>query len=430
MDEQPRSLRKQVQASASPWLSGGKLTSEYFLAYIAQVVSWSAAAAFNLVLPLQLGPTIFGELALGIGFAYLALGFFDQGFNMGAVRLLAGRSDRNQMGSLLGGKLLLTLLLGGSIALTAPFLAGIYRVGGGTPLFVLSGVLTVVLGQLSLQDSFVVSAAMNRQSLVGRLVVAVSLVVLPWAAVAAGGRSFGAALGALIAYLAGTTVFWVALGCPPICVRWWEQRGAWQATAAEVGRFLPLFFAAAYFSWGVLVLAGLFLSVEDVANLKVGLGLLSGVAGLIPLPGMMVYSSFLGLAASGAQHQLSRYFRTVVLIALTAGSVGAVGLGVLGPSLVRAVYGSRFEVAASVLGVLAPAVIFQSLDQPLVGFLVAKDLPVGRLSWLYLGGTAAAALLTLGLTMEFGPKGTALAVLSARGGMLAILLAFVWRAGR
>ncbi len=426
-DSQRSAVSNPVRAPASPWLSGTRLASEYSLAYIAQIISWTAAAGFNLVLPLQLGPTIFGELALAIGLAYLALGFFDQGFNMGAIRLLTGRRDRDRIGSLVGGKFLLTLALGVPLALAAPLLAQLYRVPGGAPLFLFSGILTVMLGQLSLQDSFIVSAAMNRESLIGRAVVAVGLLTLPWAAVAAGGGSPGAALGALMTYSAGTAVFWVGLGYPPISVSWRKQWDAWRAAAAEAGRFLPLFLAAAYFSWGVLVLAGLFLSLEDVANLKVGLGLLTGVAGLVPLPGMMIYSSFLGLAASGGQREVSRYFRVVLLIALTVGGIGALGLGLLGPALVRVVYGSQFEVAATILGVLAPAVVLQSLDQPLVGFLIARDLPVGRLSWLYLGGTVVAVLLTLALTAHFGAKGTALAVLVGRAGILAILLAFIWR---
>lgn len=39
-------------------------------------------------------------------------------------------------------------------------------------------------------------------------------------------------------------------------------------------------------------------------------------------------------------------------------------------------------------------------------------------------------LLTVGLTGQLGPQGMVFAVLSRCAGMLAILLAFIWRTGR
>lgn len=418
---------EEVAIPVGGWESGWRLRREYVLAYAAQIVSWGSALAFNLVVPLQLGSTIFGELVLVVGLAYFAVGLFDQGFNMAAVRILAGRGDRGVMGVLLGGKLLATLALAAALAALAPVLGRVYRLPEGTLLFLLSAGLTVVLGQLSLLDSFIISQAFNWGSLAGRLVIAAGLMGLPWGLARLSGGSSGAAVGALLTYAVGAVVFWGVLRWPSLIPRWKEGAGIWGRAARDTGQFVAIFLASAFFAWGVVIVAGVFLTTAEVANLKVALALVTGVGGLVPLPGMMIYSSFLGLAEAGKSRALRQHFRAVVAVALGIGGVGALAVAFLGPRVVAALYGAQFGEAGTLLVWVAPAVILQALDQPLLGYLVAQDVPLHRLGLRYLAGTALAVLATFTLTARLGLLGAGVAYILGRLLLLAILLPFILR---
>lgn len=409
------------------WRTGAGLGREYALAYGAQMVSWGSALAFNLVVPLQLGPEIFGELVLVVGLAYFAVGLFDQGFNMAAVRIMAGQQDRGKMGDLLGGKLLCTVVVGIAIAALAPLLGGLYRLPSGTSLFLLSAGLTVVLGQLSLLDSFVISQALNWGSLAGRVVIAAGLMCLPWVSARVVGGSLGAAGGALATYAGGAAVFWVVLRCPALIPRWTEGAGIWRRAARDTTQFVAIFLASAFFAWGVVIVAGVFLTAAEVANLKVALALVTGVGGLVPLPGMMIYSSFLGLAGAGKGRELQRYFRVVVGVALGVGGLGGLAVAFLGPWVVSGIYGPQYGLTGDLLVWVAPAVILQALDQPLLGYLVAHEIPLRRLGTRYLVGTGLAVIAVFWLTASLGLFGAGVAYTLGRLVVVGFVLPFFLR---
>jgi len=353
------------------------------------------------------------------------VGLFDQGFNMAAVRIMAGQPDREAMGSLLGGKLLATVLLAAALAGSAPLLARVYRLPSGTSLFLLSAVLTVILGQLSLLDSFVISQALNWGSLAGRLVIAAGLMVLPWTLARLAGGSFGGAVGALATYAAGAAVFWGVLRWPSLIPRWRQGAALWRRAARDTGPFVAIFLAGAFFAWGAVIVAGISLTTVEVANLKVALALVTGVGALVPLPGMMIYSSFLGLAGAGEGRELQRYFRVVVAVALGIGGLGALALTLLGPRVLSAIYGAQFAGASDLLAWVAPGVILQALDQPLLAYLVAQDVPLHRLGLRYLAGTGVAVAAIFFLSAHLGLLGAGLAYILGRVLVVGILLPFV-----
>jgi O-antigen/teichoic acid export membrane protein len=338
-------------------------------AYAIQIVTFVFLLVYNLWLPRELGAYLYGILAINMSLVALTIAPFDEGANLQGVTLGRLAQDarepakRSELAALLGFKAVLSLLaslilaailfpLGPYLRLQSPSDLGlIYYAVLLLPFYSLNALLIAVLtGALRLQVAF------GGSFLVGGLLVSLPIFFFK----ALHSRSL-VALSPVLAYAVACLFFGTEVA------KHLHLRGVWSEAHQFLRKHLKTFLShsvryatggiyLAVLNWGIVVAFGFTRSVEEGAYFKIAVAIILGLAAFIPAPRYAVYASFLETQSGDAETaRVRNYFDRLLKYGGAITILGMVGALCFGPTVVRLLYGHKFQSAGSYVQILALA---------------------------------------------------------------------------
>lgn len=413
---------------------GGSLAGKGATSLIGLVAQGGIRFAVNLVVGRIAGPSVLGLVATGLAVAQFLALLWPTTSGQGASRFLAaarGRGDEEEMRAVVAH-------LGRRFALAAAVLAGVslsawtvLRVSGGTSVGdAMVGGLVVALLCVGLSGQAYTRGVHYGAGAVGRVVswdVACSLLGLAGtvACLMAGVRGFG-----LLAPLAAGYLM-LTLACWP-----WGVGGRPDAALArEIDRFVLLGSVGTLASAGLvqlsLVAAAMVGGVEGAGQYSAAWTLALPLTLASSALSLVLYPSLSEAAGRGdedsVRSQVDHGLRGVLMIGVP--TVGA--LAIVAEPLVGLVWGTEFEVAATLLPLLLLAVLGNMAGVPCVNALTGSTRAgIGLMAVVSLVGLAVASLVWWGAGAVWGVLGIATGYAVGVVGIAAFAIAAAWRRWR
>ena len=374
---------------------------QYALAYGAQLVSFLTALSFNLVVPVQVGATVYGGFVAASSLSFSLFAVLAPGYSLAAVRHVApfgGSADDHRL-------LLRWLMVPASVAAMGVILlcgpVGLDLLNWSGAASVYTAALIQVLSATHLLDCLLVAQNRNGLSLFGRLVVAVGVGILPSVLAKIHHSSASVLLGVLLAYLIGMSVYVQILTrseAHPSTVGKVHTLRLNELISSSV-HYSAISMTSTLFSWATLLIVSRSVTPEALAGLKIALAVPTAVVAVLPFPQMFIFARLQAAALTSSGRTLTGLW---ILVAATGvGLLAAVTLHFLGPATISTVYGPGFAAAAAYTGILAWMVIPQLVEQPLLA-LLSTVYAASALTPLYIAGLVVSLAVPVLASMVFG----------------------------
>lgn len=376
-----------------------------FFGYVAQLVSYFSLLASNLLLPIVLGPYLFGLLSLTTAIASIAIAVFHEGFSLQAMQAtqLTRNNPRFTSGLLkricwsaiafaLISSIFITFLvptLGRSLNLRIEDIYILYWAGPLAFLLTLN-LLFINLLTASLQLKLVALATLISGSM---------LVVFPLSVYFMTYSSFWTVGTLVFAYLISVTfLFRFVINKFPGLFSFYPVSGPrWGDVLRPVALYASGNAFTTVLNSGLLILVAAFHSVEEAAYFKIALSFTLSLVALIPTPKYTIFASLLHLyepsysiSEGGPEErvQLESYLRLLSKYAAAVMVLLLAGAWVLGPAAVSWFYGSQFTQAASYIRWFSLSLLFYFGLNILVPLCWAQD----KLRQIAIGYAVAGAI--------------------------------------
>ncbi len=407
------------------------LHRDYLLAYGAQLVSFAASAAINLIVPLQVGPAVYGGAVAVLSSSYTIFGAFAPGYSYATVRHLAGRRAPQIVNAPLLRWLLVPATAAGVLLAIVAGPVGLNLFHWSEAITAYAAALIPVLSGAFLLDSLFVAQDRNGISLAARVMIGLGFATLPWIFTKLSPHPTSVVLGVLLSHFVGLCFYGATMA---------SSRAKQQSSDGRDDHLRPgplyasglhysvISATSTLFSWGVLFIVSWSITREELANLKIALAIPTAVVALMPFPQMFIFAKLHAAAASMS----SRHVPTGLWIlpsAIGIGLLAALILLFLGPTAISMVYGPRFAAAAAYTGILAWMVIPQLVEQPLLAVLSTAH-AVGTLTPLYLAGLILSLTVPVLATTLLGTYALAPGIVAGRFMSVVVPAALLLKPGR
>lgn len=401
----------------------GKLTASVFvkqniLGQASEISGFVTNLVFNVLFPIILGAVLFGKLSIILGFAYLLAGLFNSGFDYAAVKSLSAFFSREEYGKLRSAfsyifkiKIAVFGVFAFLLFIASDLIAQLYGVPGLSEGFKLVAALVLFRPILSFLRETTIALRKVQYSLITILAHSLELISIPIILYYIGFGFNGVLVGVVVSYLlAVLLISWIFYAKLRKILRGRKMKINKRKINHDIFNFSLISLSTMFSQWGILLILGLFVAIQNVGFFKISLSWIAVVASLIPISGSVVFASFIGLKSVREAGKLERYVSKTMKYALILIIPAMFGLFTLGDKLIRLVYGVEFVHAYVSLKILCWAIFPIFLTSILFTVLTAYN-KVGMISRAYLSATILTLIFSLFAINILGLEGASFSYL-------------------
>lgn len=392
--------------------TGTLFVRQNLLAFIQQLVAFGSNLVLTVVLPIIMGASVFGVFSLATGFAYFLVGLYAAGFNFSVIyfvsRYYPKKKDAKVKGTLfyiLKLMLIISILFSILLFLFSDTIAAVYSIPSLSLALKIVSPLIIFNAIVVLLSGFFIGAQKNQYSLIGNSINSIFLIFLPAVLFYIGYGIEGAVLGVVLAFIAASICLtFLLLFKFRKVLKKKSKKVEKKEIHSSVIQLSVISFLNLFLYWGILLLLGFFVPPEEVAFFKISLAWVMAAGVLIPISGIVVFSSVISLKSIGDKRKLRLYTSKVFQYGLIITCPMMFGLFLLGEPLIKVVYGSAFLPAAYSLQIIAWVLVAQYVTNVFFSYLTASK-KLKNMSKIYIFSTIVGVLFSIPAMIYFGLLG-------------------------
>lgn len=397
-------------------MKGSDFVKQNLLNQADSLLGFFSNLVFNIFFPIVLGAVLFGELSVILGLAYMLVSLFNDGFDNTAVKHISHYFSRKEFPKvssvfnyLFKMKLIFFILLTILLILFSSALSNIYSVSALGILIVAS--LVILRPMDSYLREVFVSIRKAQYSMIASLIFSIFFITFPAVFYFMGFGINGVLIGIIFSFVIMLFILFLFV----LKERYLYEKNFsadFKEIFADILRFSLISFSkfGLFTQWGILLLIGLFLPVENVAFFKIAVAWVAVVTTLIPVSRRVIFAGFVGVNAENNAKRFDAFVSKTIRYSMMIVIPATAGLFLTGPSLINLIYGSEYKSAGIVLSLISWAIIPIFLIDIFSSILIAKN-KTKELSLISFIGIIFGLIITTMLTYSFDLIGTSIAYL-------------------
>ncbi|MBI1747972.1 MAG: oligosaccharide flippase family protein [Acidobacteria bacterium] len=335
--------------------------NQYWLGYVAQLISFAALLAFNTVLPRAIGVENFAMISLGYSVVFFGTLLLDEGFNVEVVM-----SKRRDWYAIIKLKMvscaMMCLAISGGLPWALHYLDVKPAYMGPLQVFALNIVFVPFVSAVS---SYFIAVNRNDVVILINIVAGVIITAIPltiallfrseWAIVNSITISY-ALITLVSAYLffkdnKGRTL--MSLPAPGLLLKSIDQ---------SAGSLTNVFF-----TWGIFIILTKYYGIEVAVYNKIAYSICNAACALLPLSSMNLYKLVSFDDAAAVQ-----YFKKLLLVIAISAVLGSTGLYLIGSRVIGLLLGEKLAASITYIRYLSFVIVLKAITDMLRPIVLQK----------------------------------------------------------